>query len=360
MKKHIAIAAGLAILSTSAFATKSRMEALGQGSERGSFFIQDSRNIFRNAAHVNDMTNYIVTEWGTDSGTQNAEGGFFRSAGQFNYGLYLNSDVDSMAAANDTGLLDEDNRLTAFVGGDMGVKWGASVYYSTAEDEVTGGIKRENDTMGVGLGIAKGPLEAYANVALNDESKGGTAAADKFEADTGYVAGASYSWMNSKFYAEYDKSGYDQTVAGAKKNNDTSSITVGIGNTYEVSATSRMFTQLSYVSSKNETTTAGVKSEVKQSNLPLTLGFEADATSWLALRGSISQNIILGTTKTDGKKKTNGTTDVAAGATLNFGKLKVDGMIGTSGTDGDSTSNTESGALALDRLMTKVAVHYWF
>ena len=69
MKKHIAIAAGLAVLSTSAFATKARMNALGQGDDRGSFYIQDSRNVFRNASEVNNMTNYVVTEWGTASNT---------------------------------------------------------------------------------------------------------------------------------------------------------------------------------------------------------------------------------------------------------------------------------------------------
>ena len=97
MKKHIAIAAGLAVLSTSAFATKARMNALGQGDDRGSFYIQDSRNVFRNASDVNNMTNYVVTEWGTAAATEDsvtapgAEGGFFRSAGQFNYCLLYTS-----------------------------------------------------------------------------------------------------------------------------------------------------------------------------------------------------------------------------------------------------------------------------
>jgi len=359
MKKHIVIAAGLAVLSTSAFATKARMEALGQGSERGSLFIEDSRNIFRNAAEVNNMTNYVVTEWGTDGGTQNAEGGFFRSAGSLNYGLYLNSDVGSNASVNDVGLLDEDNRLQAFVGGDMGVKWGASVYWSSSEDEQAA-IKKENDTMGVSLGVTHGAIEGYVNVDLKDESKGGTAAADKFEADTGFTVGAAYSWMNYKFYAEYEKDGYEQTVAGAKKDNDFSKITVGVGHTHEVSATSRVFTQLSFVTDKDETDNAGTKTETKNTDLPLTLGFEADATSWLALRGSISQNIILAKNEVGGKKKTNGTTDVAAGATLNFGKLKVDGMIGTTSNDRTAAAAAENGTLALDNLLTKVAVHYWF
>ena len=49
-----------------------------------------------------------------------------------------------------------------------------------------------------------------------------------------------------------------------------------------------------------------------------------------------------------------GTTTVAAGATLNFGKLKVDGTIGH--TRGSSTAAD----LSADVLLADVAVHYWF
>lgn len=363
MKKHIAIAAGLAVLSTSAFATKSRMEALGEGDDRGSLFIQDTRNVFRNASKVNDMTNYVVTEWGTSTAATtdvDAEGGFFRSAGQFNYGVYLGSDIDAQNASKTTGtFLEQDNRINLFFGGDMGVKWGASVGYASSEDEQ--GIKRENDALALSVGIEKGPLEVYANVGLSDESKGSTTdAADKWEADTGINGGASYDWMNYTFFADYDKTGYEQTVAGTKTESETKALTVGIGHTYEVSATSRLFSSLAYKNSKTESK-GGTVSKSEDTALPLTIGFEADATSWLALRGSISQNVIIGENKnTAGKTKTEAnSTDVAAGATLNFGKLKVDGMIGTAGNDGDA-ANGETGALALDRLMTKVAVHYWF
>ena len=49
MKKHIVVAAGLAVLSTGAFATKARMTALNQDASQGSFYIQDERNAFRSA-----------------------------------------------------------------------------------------------------------------------------------------------------------------------------------------------------------------------------------------------------------------------------------------------------------------------
>jgi len=53
MKKSVLVVAGLAVLSTSAFASKARMEALGQGSA-SSLYLSDSRSVFLNAASLND------------------------------------------------------------------------------------------------------------------------------------------------------------------------------------------------------------------------------------------------------------------------------------------------------------------
>ena len=72
MKKCLLIA-GLAVLSTSAYATTTRLQALGQDTTRGSFFIDDNYNVFRNAAYVNQYKNYMVTEWGQENGNQAAK-----------------------------------------------------------------------------------------------------------------------------------------------------------------------------------------------------------------------------------------------------------------------------------------------
>lgn len=367
MKKHIVIAAGLAVLSTSAFATKARMEALGQDDSKGSFFIQDTRNVFRNASGVNDMANYVVTEWGSTAG-RNPEGGFFRSAGKFNYGIYLNSDVDTATHTNGTnaGALAEDDRITAFLGGDMGVKWGVSLFRASASDEQTVTHKKEHSSMGVGLGVEHGPLDGYVNMKFKDESKGNTAHAGSSSDADKLEAGVGYDWMNYKFYVDYSKANQEVkavTVGGGKTlDQDVTTLLVGVGHTHEVSASSRVYTQLQYQNSKTKDSVTTTNNEKTQA-LPLTVGFEADATSWLVLRGSVSQRVLINTEKDNLGKKKNlaDTTNVNAGATLNFGKLKVDGMIGTGGTNGTETAtNAETGSLSLDRLMTRVAVHYWF
>ncbi|WP_372656047.1 hypothetical protein [Halobacteriovorax sp.] len=374
MKKQILIATGLAVLSTSAFASKARLEALGQNDDRGSFYVEDARNIFRNASKVNTHKNYITTEWGTANDaadsktTPHAEGGFFREMGSFNYGVYLGSEIDSQNASRvnivtddtikDSGeynFLKHDNALDLFFGGDMGVQWGARLHYASAKDE-SAAVSQEHDNFGLGLGMMMGDIEAYANMTLSDESKGNVfqdstgAAGDKLEGNSLNV-GVAYNLMGSKLYADYDKAGYESTIAGAKTEYTETTMTVGVGRIHEVSSTARLNMDIAYVSGKEETKTTSTV-EAKETFIPLTLGFEADANSWLVLRGAITQNVLLNTDKDNAGKKTTkaNTTTVTSGATLNFGKLKVDGSIGT-GT---------AGTLQLDNLMTRVGVSYWF
>ena len=360
MKKQILIATGLAVLSTSAFATKARLEALGQNGEQGSFYVEDNRNIFRNASKINTHKNFITTEWGTDNSAEdttlapNAEGGFFREMGSFAYGVYLGSDIGSQ---NDdrTGYQVQDNDLDLFFGGDMGVQWGARLHYAKGETEGT--IKKEHSNLGLGLGMTMGDIEAYANMILSDESKGGVAAADKFEAN-GLNIGASYNFAGTKFFVDYDSSGYDDTVSAAKEEQSYTTIQVGAGRIHEVSSTARLNMDVAFKSYKSENKTT-VTTETKRTTLPVAIGFEADATSWLILRGSVSQNVLINSQEVKGTttvKSTNAdTTKVNAGATLNFGKLRVDGAIGTGG-----TATGGAGVLQLDNVLTRVGVTYNF
>ncbi|OIQ16789.1 MAG: hypothetical protein BM556_14095 [Bacteriovorax sp. MedPE-SWde] len=373
MKKHLMVAAGLAVLSTSAFATKARLQALGQDG-RASFYLDDTRSVFLNPAKLNSMNNFVVTEWGdaddtTDSeANTHAEGGFFRKGSSLAYGLYLGNEYGETNATRntaDSNFQKLDNNMDLFFAGDMGVQWGARVQYASTKNEPTGGVKTENDALGLGLGIIKNNVEAYANLLLKDESKGATVATDSFEADMGLNLGASYEMGDMTYYVDYDKSGYEYKNAGTKTNaSETTDMTLGFAKIKEISKTAKVFFDLNYMTSKTEDSVA--KTETKEKALPLTIGFETEATSWLTLRGSVSQNVVIGETETKGTgTSTNAnSTTVNAGATMTFGKLMVDGVIGT--TDGArngttiGTSASKDGVLATDNLMTRVAVHYWF
>lgn len=356
MKKHVILATSAALLSTSAFATKTRMNALGQDSERGSQYLNDTRNAFRNAAHVNNMNNYVVTEWGADG---EAEGGMFRDSGNFAYGLYFNDQNGNRERENLGGSTstfnDQTNRLDLFFGGDAGVQWGARVHYASSENESS---NLENDAMGLGFGVLMGDLSAYANLDLKDESTGSQVDdKDVWEADLGLNVGVAYDWNNWTFHADYAKNGEEVTLETADNfENDRSMFTVGAAQVHEISSTSMVFTALDYKNSKTESAGA----ETKNNALSATIGFEADATSWLTWRGSIAQNVFIGDTEMpSGDTNTDrDSTSVNAGASLTFGKLMVDGTIGA--TDGSSPGTTKEGSLRLDEVFTNVAVSYWF
>lgn len=397
MKKQIVIATIATLATSSAYATRARMNALGQQQDRGSFYINDTRNVFRNAARVNQMNNYAITEWGTSANTNsvtapNAEGGFFKNAGSFNYGVYLgnnitnlNADVSTEGLADaiadqtsatvfgNTGFQKRSNDLDLFFGGDMGVEWGARLKYSNSKNEQGGtALEAKHSALELGLGMVMGDLNAYVNYVINDEYENIGTAATGFTAENDGTMnlGVGYNWMDYTFFVDYNKTGLEY-VGGtgvAANTTEDATLTVGAGYTKEVSSTSRMFTDISFVSRKLEDTdgtTAANNLEVKQTTLPLTVGFETEATSWLTLRGSVSQNIFLNTqketlgTNPERSKSIANSTNVSAGATLNFGKLMIDGMIGTNGVNGTNT-NTTNGVLDADRLLTQVAVHYWF
>lgn len=392
MKKHVIIATGAALLSTSAFATKARMSALGQNSERGSQYIQDSRNKFRNAAHVNSMNNYIVTEWGDHSAANpQVEGGFFRSTGSLAYGLYFGGERDTGVRNLDatgtpaalTQVYRPGNELEVFIGGDAGFQWGARLSYLNGDTEVdlaadanTGNINgwanRKRSGFGLGLGAIFGDTNAYANLSLANKSELTDTTANNVEVKgkLGLNLGVAHNWNNLTFHADFatnaaEKTVQNNTVTGEFKYTD---ITVGVAQTHEISSTAMVFFAADYSNTKwerenlngTEVPTTANSAELKRNQLKATFGFETDATSWLTWRGSVSQNVIIGSTEAsitptvvaiNGKKRsTDNSTEVAAGASLTFGKLVVDGTLGT----------TTTAKLNANEFFSNVAVSYWF
>ncbi len=372
MRKNVLLVAGLVVLSTSAFASKSRMIALGQGSE--SRFVGDSRSVFINPAEVNNYKNYVITEWGTSANTTDtdsaprAEGGFFREMGSFAYGLYLGNNDSRIATVGATNRAFDakTNALDLFFGGDMGLKWGAKVHFATSKDESATGtgsvtLTQKTSSLGLGLGAVHGDFDFSINADLADKANGtaGSAgvAADESKLKPSFTVDTGYNWMGNKFYAMFNSDKREEKLT-ATTNYKQSEIRAGWGRVHDVSPTAKVFMDayLSIGSDENITATG----KTKYQRLPLTIGMETDATSWLALRGSVSQNAIIGQTKnTAGKKVTDAnSTTVNGGATLTFGKLKVDGVVGTTSTTG--TAGSKTGALQTSNLLTRVGLTYNF
>lgn len=364
MKRNVLVIVGLAVLSTNAFASKARLEALSGNNGAANRYISDDANLFRNAATINTHKNFVVTEWGTGAYTDSdtaprAEGGFFKDAGSLAYGLYLGNNGEN---SRNTDFQKQDNALDLFLGGDAGLQWGARLHYAATKNEpaTPATFTKKNTAFGLGLGVVSGAAEGYANIDLSDKSEGGTVAADEWKQKPTFTVGGSYNWSGYTFFGEFGNGKVEQTLNAVKSTEKSTDITVGVGRIMEINPTARVIADASFVYNIDKTETTAT-TKTKNMTLPVTIGFEAEATSWLTLRGSVGQNVVLNNKKVESTtttKTTNAnTTTVNGGATLTFGKLAVDGLIGATKSDG---TTGKTGVLSTSNLLSRVGVTYNF
>lgn len=316
--------------------------------------------------------------------------------------MYSSTDTTFGSGSNQN-FLAPDNTLSLFFGGDSGIQWGASFYMS--RDKTNGDnngaqyfdtantdrakmrrVERKHLSYGTNLGAVIGNIEAYGRFAIHDKSEGALTTNDEFEADLGYTLGASYSMMGWTFAGEYGSNGFEATAADAgsdgvgdddaftKREQDTKTWWLGAGRVNEINDKARFFADFQFTRSRVEnkyahasaTTTFGHTNTsrptvTKTYTAPLTLGIEADATSWLTIRGSAKQNVWSTTLSADSVRTVQrNNIAVALGSTLNFGQLKIDGLIATDNDANGTASDAGNGILRLDSLMSRIAAHYWF
>lgn len=417
MKKTLGLGLVLLLLSNNAFATKARLLALGmdETDNEGSYYIDSVRNIFLNAANVNDFGNTLIFEWG-DKGanpqaantqasidTDNkpkAAGGFLMNAGDYVWGLYLGNEsntssllriVGSAEGSENTAdlLQSSDNQVDLFLGSEAnGIKWGANVVYTKGEDKEN---VRKDSGYAVRLGAATDSWDAFVNASVGGSAEGeygATPDTHKFDGSIGIHVGGGYNVSEEgKVYAYIKQFGWEQTdsspatVANAKSvDGSFTTYALGYGHTMKTDV-GTFYSNIYYRMKEIEVKFASA-AKAENTELPITFGYEAAATSWLTLRGSVTQNI-MGSRKNDysnkglnavaagvaagefgantaGKKVSQrDSTSVKAGASLNFGQLVVDGLIGTE-VGGTPVSRTSGSSLKLDEVLARVGATYSF
>jgi hypothetical protein len=391
MKKQLVLVTGLAVLAAPAFASKARLQALGE-SVNGSQYISDNRNVFLNPAHVNNHKDLVTFETGASSqvtdGEVNsrAEGGYFTSHGNMVYGVQLGAQSDTAHALRVAGLnstttdVAEKNTVDLFVGGDAGVKWGASFLYGSTEDKrttataATATEAKKNESMRARLGASQGNWDAFATIALANKVE--LVNGNKFEGSLGYQLGGSYMLNSYTLFANYSSFTGDGTISGDKKELSLGQMEVGAGRATKLNDKTQLFTKVSYrsITTENKRLTAagnGDNFAVKKNEstaIPVVIGLEHDATSWLTLRGSVGQNVLINEVKGAEKNSDTSTTIVNLGSTLKFGDLSVDGMIGNQSTDTVLTPSDDSqttvggrrGVIDMRNLMSRVSMTYRF
>ena len=410
MKIQTILAAIIVVASLPAMATKARLIALGE-EVTGSQYINDSRNVFLNAASVNDYKNMAVFEWGSNGAPYNpaatpatvrkqdvdnnaqAEGGIFQAWNDMVIGLYVGGETAQSHEARrylnlQNNIVHQDNQIDLFIGGQAAVKWGANVTYSKVKDD---SIDAKGQSASVRLGAMASNWEGFANVSVANKFEGdlnSSGTDEEFDGKLGYEIGGTYHTGKGKVFAFWRHSGWDQksdnaisAAAGAANGGvylgeaevSTDRYILGYGNEDKVTSKATIFYKVSYVKNDHmfDTKTEG-KAELNDYMVPVTVGLEHDSTEWLRLRGSITQNLVgqadndydatltgkvsalVTTPNAQGKRTIPNSTNVNAGATLKFGDFNIDGVVGVDG----GTTGTETGIFSTDNLMSRVAMTY--
>jgi hypothetical protein len=367
MKKQLIVALGLAVLATPAFATRARLLSLGENAN-GSFYINDNRNMFLNAAEINNNKDFVTYEL-------NEQAGVVKSINNMVYGLQMNngSSFDStqgLDAGDDTLTGLTPNSIDLFVGGDMGVKWGANLTYVNGSDDaaVVGtnagdtDITADSETkaMDLNVGVQAGDIKGFVKYGINGESTykeivGLTDPATKatVERDQDLTVGGSYQLNAYTIFGQYNMNEYTSKVEGAKTTTEDSFFTVGAGRQDKLNDKVTLFTKASYVNSNSE-----IKDDAKETDkgwsVPVVVGIEVDAASWVTFRTSASQDILSGnenkTPAAKNKSTNNNSIATNAGASLKFGEFSIDGLI----------SAQDTGNLTTDTLLTTASMTYKF
>ncbi|MGE0631025.1 MAG: hypothetical protein AB7O96_01365 [Pseudobdellovibrionaceae bacterium] len=372
MKRSLLLAAALTMVSGTALAQKARNTAL-----QGADHITTTRSIFTNPAYIMSMSDFATFEMGGTpaNNSPRAEGGFTRSMGGSKLGFHLGNNSESQVAsriqdanadgdgldANEIGFLAPENTFEITYGGGEGLKWGASFIYSSSDMKST---EQKQSAMGVRAGAMTDMWEAYVNMGLGSKADGGTINAvyskdNKYEGKMGMTMGAAYIMDATRLYFKYDMDGYKiKTSAADVVDAEGSDITLGFVNSMKNEGVD-FYYGAAYVMENRKEKVGDKKSAT--SSLPFYIGVEAEAASWVTLRGSVSQNVFMGSRK--GNTTLVSTTDKAdtipqntmttAGAGFKFGKVNVDTVMGM-GTDGVLFSGAD------DNTFVNSSLTYWF
>jgi hypothetical protein len=387
-----------------ASATIARLKALGmtETDNEGSYYIDDDRNILLNVANINSYGDTVILELGnTGNGFEIdadndalAKGGVLKKSGDYTYGVYLGGESNTskllriVGTSNDTNSLEKaDNQLELFLGSKASFgDWGVSVVYTDDHAQTTTSRRKDN-AHAVKLGARGDKWDVLANISTGtyvERVDSGTV--NYFDGKLGFHLGGGYQVTdNGRVYGlvkKFDWEQYALAFAPDKVDGGFLTYALGYGSEYK-HGKGTLFTSIEY-RHKEVSADFSTKTEAKNVLVPLTVAYEYAATSWLTLRGSVIQNLhgyrennnysnltTNGNTvataefgaNTNGKKQTiANSTDVRAGASFNFGKLRIDGLIGVGGTDGtiNAAALQENGALDLDRLLARVGMVYSF
>ncbi len=360
--KNLLLVLTLVITATPAFASRARLEALGEG-KNGSYYIQDSRNMFLNPASIVKHKKKLFIELGDANASNNgadssnggfAQGGFINNFGDYTYALYLNNFSDNFADAASAQTVAPQGAIEVQFAGENFANWGLAL--------TTAGNKQganSSSYLGARAGIEKDNLAVFATIGLSNNIKVGTLEALKGK--TQIDAGVTYGFEDFTLFGKFATNVNDITdvapgsVAVEQSNNIMGA---GFGWNKEMTKSTHMYSRLEADYATNKV--AGVIT-TKSYNIPVVLAAETQALSWLAIRGSIGHSLL----GQSGSNKLAGLTSVGAGVGMTFGDVTIDGLVasgnnvaGGLGMGTGSVANSDFGFG--DNMISRIAMSYNF
>jgi len=405
MFKSLITASAILAMAAPAFASKARMASMQNAAH-----MTDTYTIFDNPAKSYQLGDFAVLEMGattttatgvntpenliTNGGTATAlyapgaEGGFVRSYGDSKIGFYMGKKspfTTRMRAL--TGFAGQENPIELIYGFQAAdTKMGVSFNYSKTEPK-TGTGRQKQDAMGVRFGAIGTNWDAGLSLGLGSNATGNDAAtiitgvalnadtASTYKGTTGFKVNGGY-WFDSLYvYANYYQDGakiegIKPALLGGTAANATveqSQYEIGVIDTMKADGMNFFYgaSYIGFTSKAKEISPAALDTTVsdaftrEQTQLPFVMGVEADAASWLTLRASVKQNVILGSTKPntgDTSSNIDNNTTVALGAGLKFNKFTLDSTLAAGSVPG--TAGT--GAINANNMMANASLTYMF
>jgi hypothetical protein len=370
MKKLLVIAVALA--SVNAFATRARVTALANSPH-----LIDTQTVYSNPSDIFFVGgDYVTIESGRTNAASNdasaaaimnegAEGMVVRSMGDAKFGFSLghDSDVAVMQRQSVATLFPsktnyyQQNPIELTYGmkaGDMA--WGATLVYSSYKSKT--GVNEKEDSSGIRAGMRMGALDAKLGLGLSNNYQNDTDG--KFKGTLSASIGAGYAMDNLYFDGFFRQAGWKtENAAGTETAKfDYNTIQANVTSSHKKDGS-----EFFYGAGLASTTTKNSVGDVKLTalTLPVWMGLEVDAASWVTLRGSITQTVLLDNTKTEAGGATvaefspgANNTQVAVGAGVKFNKITVDGTL--SGLTGATANQQLDG----NNLLSTVGMTYMF
>lgn len=327
MKKLILLS--VLILAQAAFGSNARLKALGSAPH-----LTDFQTILVSPSDMLLLPESMELNFGGSTVGQNTSGGMIRNLGEAKLAFLVgaadkartNYDLSTGKNETATTYLGVENPFTvayaAKMGGDM--SWGVLFNYSSSNKK--GGVADTDDQKQDHMSLVGSFVLAETTLSLKlglaDKAKGnGTTESNEMKSAPLelYVLHNMADWtIHGHYYM-------DKIQNTGAEDTKLTQMEIGAINNMK-SEGADFFYGLSY---KMDNLKMG-SDKFDKSTMPVIIGIETDAASWLTLRGSVKQNVLLGGVKSTVSATTKGTnsndhdTKVAAGMGFKFTKSMLD------------------------------------